>query len=501
MVSVLLPNQSKSRFFTTFTLLYKLKKILVRISKSYALDPRALSLMRIGIALVIIADLLIRGSDLTAHYTDEGMWPTRVVENFGWKAGFWSLHGLSGTYAWVLCLFILHFIFALFLLFGYKTKLSTFILWLLHISLLNRNLYINQVGDDVLRLILFWGLFLPWNSFYAIDSKKILSKPKQKTLANLGYLLLIFSVYFFTVSLKTSAEWRLDNSAIYYALSLEQLRLPGVGDWLYQFPALMKILTWLVFYIELIIPILVIVPGKKAYLRLIAFLLIMMLHTGIGLTLYVGLFFVINMVSAIGLLPAFAMDKLENKFKLLKHSVKKVYQKQKQRVLLKGVTNVICIVVIVFCFAINLSSVSWFRYELKPEIMYPVNVLRFDQYWGMFSPSILKRDGWYVYYGMDSVGRQWDMIRNEDYVNFEKPKSIFKIHKTDRWRKITENMQREDMYFMRPLFCKYKLRRWNKNHPEKKLHSLTLYYMQKETLPNYKTTEVKKQMYCVCNDN
>ncbi len=498
--------------------MYKFKKILVRILQSYSLDPRALSLLRIGIALVILFDLLIRGGDLSAHYTDNGLWPTQLIHTFGWKTGFWSVHELSGRYAWELSLFIIHFIFAVFLLFGYKTKLSNIIVWLLYISLHNRNLFVQQAGDDLLRIILFWGLFLPWNSYYSIDSRKIKNKSKQTYLANIGYLLLLASIYFFTVSLKTSAEWGTEKTAIYYALSLDQLRLPVFGDWLYQYPGLMKALTACVYYIELIIPFLILFPARKGYLRLTAFCLIIILHSGIGLTLYVGLFFIINMIASIGLLPEFMMDKLAGKFKFLSYLPDTILFKRKTksstgrflkcmgiisrfRVRLKCLINPICIIVIALCAIVNLSALKWFRYELRNEVLIPINILRLDQYWGMFSPSVLKRDGYYVYYGMDSLGRQWDMIRNEDYVDFEKPKSVVKIHKTDRWRKLTENMQRDDMTFLRPLYCTYILKQWNKHHPEKQMFTLKLYYMQKESLPNYKTTALEKILFCICNDN
>ena len=453
--------------------------------------------MRIGIALIVLTDLLIRGSDLTAHYTDAGLWPTNLIHNFGWKVGNWSLHELSGSYAWVLSLFITHFIFALFLLFGYKTKLATILGWLLTISLHNRNLFVQQSGDDLLRLALFWGLFLPWNAYYSIDSKNKPIANKQKTLANLGYLCLIASVYFFTVCLKTSAEWRSEGSAIYYALSLEQLRLP-IGDLLYQFPILMKLLTWFVFYIEVAIPILILWPSKKGNLRLIAFILLLLLHIGIGLTLYVGLFFIINIVTAIGLLPRSVIDKLEAKLKLTKNNIPVTLKKIST---INYFTNTICMIVIVISIIINLSAVNWFGYELRKEIWYPVNALRLDQYWGMFSPSILKKDGWFVYHGMDSIGRQWDLYRNNEYVDYKKPEHIVKMYKSDRWRKLAENMQNDNYTFLRPQYCRYIIREWNKKHPTKKMNMLNFYYMEKINLPDYKSTEVKKNLFCVCNDN
>lgn len=480
--------------------MFRIKKIIVWFLNFYQLDLRALSLMRIGLALVILADLLIRGSDLTAHYTDQGMWPTKLIHNFGWKQGFWSLHELSGTYKWTLFLFIIHFAFAILLLIGYRTKIAAFFVWILYISLHNRNLYVQQAGDDLIRLTLFWGLFLPWNAYYSMDSRSFYFEPKKRFFANIGYLLLISSVYFFTVNLKDSPEWRTDFTAIYYALSLEQLRLPGIGDWLYSQPKLMKALTAFVYYIELIIPVLILLPGKKGYFRFIAFLLLIMLHSGIGLTLYVGLFFVINMVTSIGLIPEGIMDKIESRISLLRLELSALKIKTpKLKSGLRPVTNSIALIAIILCLIINLSSLKWFSYELRSEITYPVNVLRLDQFWGMFSPSVLKKDGWFVFDGKDSLGRQWDLRLNQDYVDYKKPERIVSMYKTDRWRKLAENMQRDDFTFLRPLYCNYILKKWNREHPEKKINLLFLYYMTKESLPDYKTTPVNKNLFSVCD--
>lgn len=461
---------------------------------------KALSLLRIGISLVVIADLIIRGGDLQAHYADAGIWKTNLIYTFGWKQGYWTFHSLSGSVIFEFILFAIHFLFAACLLFGYKTKWSSILVWLFTISLHNRNVFVLQAGDDLLRMILFWGIFLPWNAYYSLDAKKNDLRIKQNTIANFGYLLLLASVYFFTAILKTSPEWRGEGTAIYYALSLEQIRLP-LGDYLYQFPNAMKVLTHSVFYIELLLPFLILFPSKKGYLRLIAFLLLALLHTGIGLTLYVGLFFVISMVSALGLLP------LSNFTVNNKASVKlkpQISQTNTNGLMSKSAirgieffSNSICLMVIVFCFIINLSSTSWFQYELKNEFQIPVNALRLNQYWGMFSPSIMKNDGWFVYYGIDEQGRQWDFRTNKDYVDFKKPEHIVSMYKTDRWRKLAENMANDNFTFLRPLYGKYVLDKWNEEHPDKKIVTLNLYYMEKINLADYKSTDPEKKLFCV----
>ncbi|MBS1650395.1 MAG: hypothetical protein JSU07_00125 [Bacteroidetes bacterium] len=454
--------------------------------------------MRIGVSIVIIIDLCIRFSDLEAHYCDAGIWPLHVVKNFAWKSGFWSIHLWSGTYYFIALLFAIHFLCTFFLLIGYKTRISNLIVWLLYLSLHNRNLFILQSGDELLRLLLFWGLFLPWQHYFSVDAKRYIVKPTQNIMANIGYLLLIASVYIFTVFFKNSPEWRSEGTAIYYALSLDQIRLPFFGDYLYKYSILMRCLTHLVFVIECLIPILILAPSKKGNFRLLAFVLLVTLHIGIGLTLYVGLFYIINITTALALLPTQIINRLSKVLKFL--TLKQFFGLRKKQPYISSIKNSICFSIIILSLTYNLQSMWWFNYELKPVFQTVINIFRFDQYWGMFSPSIIKNDGWFVYYGSDSIGRQWDLYKNQDYVDFSKPKHIVSMYKNDRWRKLAENMQDDNHTFLRPLYCNYYLKKWQKNHPDKKIASLSLYFMSKINLPDYRTTNPIKNFYCICNE-
>ncbi len=452
--------------------------------------------MRIGIALVCLADLIIRSQDLTAHYTEKGMWPARLVKNFGWYDGYWSIHALYDSYGWELFIFGIHFISVIFLLIGFKTRFSNLIVWLLYISLHNRNLFILQAGDDLLRICLFWGLLLPWQHEFSIDGFLEPKRKKQQLLSNFGYLFLIASVYFFTVFLKSSSEWRSEGSAIYYALSLDQLRLPYTGDWLYEQPHLMQILTYVVYWIEILIPILILLPSRKYPFRYFGFLLLLVLHIGVGLTMYVGLFYIINIVTAIALIP----DSVLEKFKWFRNmEIRKPMYGKNELVYIRTIRNSFIVVVIFFNLLINLSTLSWFSYELATPLHMPLNALKFSQFWGMFSPSVLKKDGWFVYDGRDSQGRQYDMRLNQDYVDFKKPKHVVSMYKSDRWRKLAENMQGTNA-FLRPLYCNYILNKWNEDHPDKKLAALNLYYMNEINLADYKTSTPEKELYCYCTN-
>ena len=125
------------------------------------------------------------------------------------------------------------------------------------------------------------------------------------------------------------------------------------------------------------------------------------------------------------------------------------------------------------------------------------NLLRLDQYWGMFSPTVLKRDGWFVYQGVDSTNKQWDLRLNKAEVDYNKPPHIVSMYSSDRWRKLAENLQSDNYTFLRPLYARYVLKKWNRENPGHQMQMLNLYYMEKTNQPDYRPATVQKILYCV----
>ncbi|MBK7818559.1 MAG: hypothetical protein IPJ60_14235 [Sphingobacteriaceae bacterium] len=241
--------------------------------------------------------------------------------------------------------------------------------------------------------------------------------------------------------LKNSSEWHGDASAVYYALSLDQLRLP-MGDLLYKHPSLMQWLTKLVYFVEILIPILILLPTKNKWVKLSLFALLLVLHIGIGLTLYVGLFYIINITTALAILPSEFLDR----FKILAITN---YQKAKRKSIsiIKHGANAFSALILALCLILNLSYMPWYSYELDKPVNVLVNTLRLNQFWGMFSPHIMKEDGWYLHEGYTSEGKLWDLYYDLPYIYSEKPEHLVKNFKSDRWRKLAENMQRSDYTF------------------------------------------------------
>lgn len=458
--------------------------------------------MRIGIGLIILSDLIIRAFDLTVHYTQEGILPVSLLLEFDLRPLRWSFHYLDDSFGYQAFLFCLHGLITLFLIAGYRTRLFTVISWVFLVSLQNRNPFIQQSGDDLLRLVLFWAMFLPWGNFYSVDSRKKDQKIKNYfSAASFGYLLLIVSVYLFSAIQKTSPEWRTEGTAIYYALSLDQLKI-GLGDWLYQFPALMKVLTFLVFYyFELLVPVLLLLPLRNQKIRVLCVFSIILLHLGISVTLYVGLFFIIGIVSSLGLLPSGVMNWFDKKIIKAKTDFSSAFLKTKLSPLLKTTRNSFLILVAAFCLFYNIGYIESFRYALDDRSQYITNLLKLEQYWGMFSPGVYKTDGWYIYRGIKSNDSIWDIYNNKPGLDYTKPKDIDKMYKSDRWRKFAENYEKNGYNFMRPYYCKYLIREWNKKHPENKIDGLNIFFLMEESLPDYKTAPIKRQNTCLCYEN
>lgn len=488
--------------------------------KQFSLDTRALSLMRICLGMVLLADWIIRFSSLTAHYTNEGLMPTELLYTHNWKQGYYSLFLISDSIYWQYSLFITAIIFSFLFLIGYFTRFATFILCILIISIHVRNPYILQGGDELLRISLFWCLFLPLSNHYSVDklqSNKIDEK-KIFSAASIGLMLLIFSVYFFSALLKTSDEWRTEGSALYYALSLDQMALP-LGKVLYNYPTLMKYITLSVFYLEIIAPLLFFIPFKKKYFRSVGIISLILLNIGIGSTLLVGLFFLIGISTLIGLFPSELIDWKVKRFPQVLKKINLLTYLNKILPAFSGTrklgdklkisfSNFYTQTLLTFSliFLICLSLI-WNIGNIKGSgltVSSPFKTLNYSlglhQDWGMFAPSVLKDDGWYVLDAHTIQNKHIDIYKEGKETSLEKPEDVMKYIKGDRWRKYEENFLMVEYEFIRPYFCKYALRQWNETHSEK-IDSLSIIYMKERTLSDYQKVIPKKEILCNCTTN
>jgi predicted DCC family thiol-disulfide oxidoreductase YuxK len=296
------------------------------LQNPFAVDIRALAALRVAVGTLLIADLLIRWSDVGWFMSDYGAYSVAASKA---AASDWrlSLYWLADGLWWVHTLFAANIAVALLLIAGVRTRWVTFFAFVLLVSLHNRNPILLQGGDNLLVLLLFWGLFLPWGERLSVDATMV-AKPslEQRYVGggSVALVLQILSVYFFSAFLKNGSEWTVDGTAIYYALHNDQvahLLAPYWRDWHW----LTVPLTHYVWWLELLGPIVALSPWFNAWARGLAAFCFITLEIGFLFNLNVGLFPFISIASLLVLLPTQIWDYLARVFAPKPHAPMVMY--------------------------------------------------------------------------------------------------------------------------------------------------------------------------------
>src|ERR671910_1724677 len=268
------------------------RRVRAKIVEIFGADLRSLAALRIVLVLLVLADLANRATDLYQHYTDAGVLPRTVLMEDVLSPWVFSLNLMNGGAFFQALLFSVAALAALGMLVGYRTRLMTFVVWVLLLSIQLRNPLINGSESVLLRMLVFWGMLLPLGAYWSVDRlRSALPRPSPHflSLATFGLFMQIAFVYWFTAALKSGPEWREDFSALYYALSLDQLATP-LGHFLLNFPGLLQVLTFGTLALEAFGPLLLFCPFFTGPVRTGTALAFMSLHFGIWLTMDIGIF-------------------------------------------------------------------------------------------------------------------------------------------------------------------------------------------------------------------
>ncbi len=288
-----------------------------RLRDVFSIDLRTLALFRACVGGVLFVDMIRRFTDLRAFYTDAGVLPRSWLADL---TGPWrfSLHFASGD-AWYQALLLgIAALAALALTLGWRTRLATFVSWLLLTSLCTRNPLILLGGDYLLGCLLFWGLFLPLGARWSVDaalSQAVPADNRHWSWASTALILQVLSVYFFGALMKTGQEWWPDGTAVYYTLSLDGYSWPW-SHWLLNYPELLRGLTYFVYWLEMLGPLVALAPVFTRPLRFLVMLLLMAMHTGFLLLLAIGFFPFVSLASLTVLLGGWTWDLLQRRLQL-----------------------------------------------------------------------------------------------------------------------------------------------------------------------------------------
>lgn len=473
-------------------------------------DLRALAAWRICLATIVIIDLALRSRWLTAHYSDFGVLPRwALLERFTdpWQ---WSIHTLSGKALIMGALMLVHAVFAMAMLVGFRTRLAVFLTWAMTISLQNRNPMILDGGDVMLRILLFWAMFLPLGARASIDRITASRIDEDRTMfwsfATIGLIVQICLIYWYNAWHKIDVTWMTDRTAVYYALSIDAFATPA-GQWLREFPNLMRWLTASTLWWEFWGPFLLFIPLVTRYTRAIAVLAFMGLHLGFAITLALGIFPVIGMIAWIPFIPSPFWNWLVRRRVCVRAStvgfafapwLRDRCKARPLRVPQSRLAAAACIGLTVYVVLWNVrgfndANTAYYNRVLTYRASIPALLLRLDQKWAMFSPYPLKDDGWYVIPAVLTDGSIVDLWTHGEPVTWSKPDDVAAHYRDQRWRKYLLNIWQRGYADHRSWFAKYLARDWNQSHGEnKQILRLVMYYMREDTLPDYKTEPVKR---------
>lgn len=444
------------------------------------LDYRSLALLRVGVALCLLWDLLNRSRSLSAHYTDDGVLTRSELLRLWNSEWLISLHLISGLAGVQAALLVLAALAALALLVGYRTRWAVVVSWLLLCSLQARNPLVLQGADDVLRLVLFWMMFLPTAQVASIDAylhKATLPQPPLHfSVGGLAYGLQFAAIYVFSGLHKTGVTWHAEGSALYYALSLDWFARPG-GAWLLTWPAeWLQWLTWFTWHLEVYGPFLLLLPGWG---RLLGLILLAVLQLGINLSLDVGPFGWVMVVAGLGLLPPQVWPLSRNP---------SVGQEAHPPTLRYLAAQGVLLLLLLYMVAWNVASL---RGSTVPEGWRWLGWLgQLDQRWSLFAPNPTRNDGWMVVPATLRDGTRLDVFVGQPMpkgfmgkpLSPTKPKQVRATFAGQRWQKYLLNLSNPTLEGFRLGYARYLCRHWNHQRaPEQQMLSLRLVWMQELT--------------------
>jgi len=457
------------------------------------IDARALAAFRIALGALLVADLAGRSRDLVAFYTDRGVLP-RSAHVATADPAHPSLHLLSGE-AWVQAgLFLVAGVLAIAFLVGYRTRIATVGSWLLLVSLHNRLPDVLNGGDVLLRLLVFWAMFLPLGARWAVDAThRDTSRSDVLSVAGVALLAQVVIVYLTNGAMKLNGDVWLSGDGLEYVFSLGQF-IVGLGDVLAGYAGLLWPLDYLWLAMITLSVLLVLLPG---YWRVGFVSLFVAAHVGMFLTMQLGLFPFVSIASLLPFLPPVFWDDLASRFGGRRPVAALRRTRDRLAAILPRVTVTdvpaslararavaLTVVPLIFLVLVVLWNLQFLGYDefvgtdvAPDEAEWVMHLTRTDQYWNMFAPDPLSTDGWLVAPGVLQNGSRVDTFHG-GAPTWDRPPDVSATYPNARWRKYAANLYRHTAD--RQSFARYLCDRWDRHH-DGRLRNVSVTYVAQPT--------------------
>lgn len=450
-------------------------------------DARPLALFRIAVAAVGLVVLAGHARFLTEFFSDEGFLPRAELFASGVAANRFSLLDAFGA-PWQVAAYLACAAMAFgALLVGYRTRAASFVAWLLLAGLAERNGFVFDGSDLLLRVLLFWLIFTDAGRVASVDA---LRSGRTELVANVpGLPLLLLRLQFLWMYASASLIklagplWR-DGTALHYAFSVPHVFTRDWATSLADASAVVRAATWGTIAFEGAFALLVLSPWLQPRLRTFAIAAGVAFHLGISAAMNIGSFPLVIFASyTLFLDPAWTQRPLEF---LTRRMIAPIAQRlgpagprrswaplpRARRAALA------CFFGLVILDSLASSPLPW-ALRLPAWAAFPVNVTSMRQVWDMFAPEPILGDVWVRAEGELSDGTRVDPLRDA-------PGGPIAEHRRrwiySRWTKVVSNLAFAPDDQIAP-FGRWVCRRWNGGSNDGPLDEYRLIRVYRRTAP------------------
>lgn len=432
----------------------------------FGFDLRSLALCRIGVGLVVCADVFMRWGDLQAHYGEHGILPRSLWVQLhpNSPALLCPLLASSSILLPILAL-LLMFVGGAALAAGWHTRWASLLAFATLISLQHRNPYILTGGDQELRLVLLLGVFLPWGERLTVDGRGT-APGWTCNAATVALKVQLLLLYLFAGLAKTGPGWN-DGTAVLVSLSAPQYQT-ATAVWLLQqrahWPGLLSFLSVATAVAEAVLPLFFFFPWTLG--QSVAGLLLIGMHAAFGLCLDIDLFSWICMSVLLAFWPWQPLRAVPLERKSLG----------------AGVSAFLSWLVLLALFS-NLRALPESRQKVPPELRDLALLFGVDQRWAMFAPPPFE-GGWHQMIGTTADGRRVDLWSEQPFSPL-RPAWVRLSYPNTRWYLFSLKMLRRRDPADEPIHkavAHYLCWNWEQHHPafEERLRKVEIVFQRQK---------------------
>lgn len=431
-----------------------------------------------------------------------------LAQLFALSPWHWSVHSLTGSVAGQAALFCAAGVLALALTVGYRTRLATAGSWFLLVSLQNRNPMVLYGADQLLRMLLFWSIFLPLGACWSVDRARragSASGPmRHLSAASAAILLQVSAMYLFSGLLKRNEAWW-SGEALSHVLSFEMYARPS-AEAVLQHGELLRLVTPAVPWLEMVLALALFLPWGTARFRAVALVLLAGFHLTIESLLMTGLFQYVALTGLILFLPTRLWDRFSG-VTAREHAARAEPRRSGQR-LVNGAVQALVLALFAYVVAWNVAGLgleeywasqrsSWAQEQLGRGEGRGLPILPRDaiverrlgsfgalgrvaslhQRWDMFYRTGRFEGGWNAFVGTLPDGRRISLLEGgkalEGETRPEPPRTL-----NARGSVYLTYLRTPGMQALRDRLAAVVGRDWNRRHPELAIDRLEILFVQ-----------------------